>query len=280
MELGTWMETFSGEFSGIAAQIVAWLPRLLLAIGIMIAGWLVAKLVRWISTRLLLGLDRLWHRVISRGGLQQQLQPRFPPAQIAGEILFWFVVLFFLAGAAAVLGLEIFVAWISTVATYIPILLSGLLIILAGVIISAMMRDLVATAAEKTGVARSAMLGRIVQITILITATAIGVEQIGINITFLSIIMGITLATGLGGVALAFGIGARDYMGNVIAGHQVRKICQVGDRLRLGDHEGTIIELTPTRVILSTELGRVVIPARLFESGIVELMETPERENR
>ncbi len=277
MEFPAWIETFSAEFTGAASQIAAFLPRLLLATGIMVAGWLVARLVRAISIRLLLDLDRLWQRLIARKGLER-LQPRFPPARIAGEILYWFIVLLFMAGAATILGLEIFVSWLTAVATYIPILLTGLLIILAGIIISAMLRDLVATTAERTGMGRGELLGRIVQITILVTATAIGVEQIGIDITFLSVIVGIGLATTLGGIALAFGLGARDYMSNVIAGHQIRRVYRPGDRLRLRDHEGTIIELTPTRVVLSTERGRVFIPAAVFEAEITELLEKTGRE--
>lgn len=279
MEFTSWIETFSGEFTSAAGQIAAYLPRLLLALLVMVAGWLVAKLVRAISIRLLLGLDSLWQRLIARKGLER-LQPRYPPARIVGEVLFWIVVLLFMAGAAAILGLEIFVAWLSTVATYIPILLTGLLIILAGIIISAMMRDLVATTAERTGIGKSELLGRIVQITILVTATAIGVKQIGIDITFLSVIIGIGLATTLGGIALAFGLGARDYMSNVIAGHQIRRLYQTGDRLRLRDYEGTIIELTPTRVVLSTERGRVIIPAALLEAEISEIREKPDHEGR
>ncbi len=274
MEFTAWIEAFSEEFTGAATQIAAFLPRLLLALLIMVSGWLVAKLVRVASVRLLLGLDGLWQRLIARKGLER-LQPRHPPARIIGEVLFWIVVLLFMAGAAGMLGLGTFVTWLSAVATYIPILLTGLLIILAGIIISAMTRDLVATAAERTGIGNSELLGRIVQVTILVTATAIGVEQIGIDTTFLSVIIGIGLATTLGGVALAFGLGARDYMSNVIAGHQLRRLYQTGDRLRLRDYEGTIIELTPTRVVLSTEHGRVIIPAALFEAEVTEVREKP-----
>lgn len=280
MEVRSWIEAFTAEWSTIATQTVSYLPRLLLAIGMLVAGWLAAKLVRSVSIRLLLGLDRLWLRLISRRGLER-LQPQFPPARIAGEILFWFVVLFSAAAAAAILGLDVFVSWLSAVATYIPILLTGLLIILAGVVISALMRDLTTTTAARTGIGKAELLGRLVQVMILIMATAIGVEQMGIDMSFLSVITGVALAATLGGAALAFGLGARSYMSNVIAGHQLRQLYQAGDRLRLRGFEGVIIELTPTKVILSTENnGRVIIPARLFEEEIAELQGRAGDENR
>ena len=280
METASWIEAFTAEWSAIAAQTVAYLPRLLLAMGVLVAGWLAARLVRTASVRLLLGLDHLWLKLIARRGLER-LQPQFPPARIAGEILFWFVVLFSAAAAATILGLDIFVSWLSAIATYIPILLTGLLIILAGVIISALMRDLTATTAARTGIGKADLLGRLVQVMILIMATAIGVEQMGIDMSFLSVITGVALATTLGGAALAFGLGARSYMSNIIAGHQLRSLYQAGDRLRLRNFEGTIIELTPTKVILGTEDdGRVIIPARLFEEEIAELQGRADVENR
>jgi small-conductance mechanosensitive channel len=277
MDTTAWLKAFRDEFTELFFQIATYLPRLLFAILVMVIGWLVARLVRTLSVRLLLGLDLLWHRLVARKGFER-LQPHYPPARIAGEIAFWFVILFFMAGAASLLGLGTFVAWISKLTTYIPILLTGLLIIIAGIVLSSLLRELVASGAERAGIQRSDLLGRIIQIIILLTATAVGVDQIGINISFLSVIVGVALAATFGSVALAFGIGAQTYMSNVIAGHQLKQFYQIGDRLRIGGLEGTVVELSSTKVILSTAKGRVIIPAKLFEEAVAELPERVDRE--
>ncbi len=269
----SWTDAFSNEFSRLAAQTAAYLPRLLLALAVLVIGWFIARLLRILSVKLLLGIDRLWHRFISRAGYEQ-LQPHYPPAKIAGMLLFWFVMLFFIAAAASILGLGAFVKWLSSLAGYIPILLTGLLIIMTGVIVSALLRDIVTSAAQRAGIARGELLGRIAQATILVIAVAVGVEQLGINISFLSIVVGIALAATFGSMALAFGIGAKSYMSNIIAGYHLRQIYHTGDRLRIRDHEGIITELTATKVVLNTDNGRVVIPAMLFEQEIAVL---PER---
>jgi small-conductance mechanosensitive channel len=279
MDTTAWLKAFRDQFADLFYQVATYLPRLLLAIAVMALGWLIARVARALCVRLLLGVDLLWQRFIAHKGLER-LQPRYPPARIAGEILFWFVVLFFMAGAASILGLGTFVAWISKLTTYIPILLTGLLIIIAGIILSSLLRDLVASGAERAGIQRSDLLGRIVQITVLLTATAIGVDQIGINISFLSVVVGVALAATFGSVALAFGIGAQTYMSNVIAGHQLKQLYQIGDRLRIGGIEGTIIELSNTKVILGTTKGRVIIPAKMFEEAVAELPERVDRETQ
>ncbi len=267
MDYTAWITTLKTELANIINQVAAYVPRLLVAIMLLLIGWVVARLLRVISVRLLIGLDRLWHKVIAQKGLAQ-LQPHHGPARIAGEILFWFAILLFIAAAASVLGLDIFVKWLSAVTTYIPILLTGLLIILAGVVISSLLRDVITSAASSAGVPQSDLLGRIAQTAVLLTAIIIGVNQIGIDVTFLSIVVGVLLAVTFGGVALAFGIGARAHMANIIAGHQLRLHYRIGDRLRIGEVTGTIIEFTATRAILDTDEGRVIVPASRFEETI------------
>jgi small-conductance mechanosensitive channel len=267
VEMTSWTAAFSHEFSRLAAETAAYLPRLLLAVAVLVIGWFTARLTRAVSVRLLLGIDRLWHQFISHTGYEQ-LQPHYPPAKIAGMILFWFVMLFFIAAAASILGLGAFVNWLSSLATYIPILLTGLLIILTGVIVSALVRDIVTSAGHRAGIARSELLGRLAQAATLVVAVAVGIDQLGVDISFLSIVVGIALAATFGSMALAFGFGARTYMSNIIAGHQLRRHYHTGDKLRIRDYEGTIAEFTTTKVVLNTEQGRVIIPASLFENEI------------
>lgn len=278
MDITTWLKTFGQEFARLTDQLAAYLPRLLMAAALVVGGWLAAKLLRALSVRLLTGLDRLWHRFIAHRGLEQ-LQTPYPPARLAGEIVFWLVILFVVAGAAALLGLGTFVAWLSQVAAYLPILLTGLLIILAGIVISALTRDLVTSTAHRAGLAQSGLLGRLTQAAILLTAVTVGIDQIGIDITFIAITVGIALAAALGAAALAFGLGARDYVSNVIAGHQLRDHYRTGDTVRIRDIEGTVVEITATRLVLSTERGRVTVPARLFEQEIAALVDTPGRDS-
>lgn len=262
----SWTAAFGQEFTRLAGQTAAYLPRMLLAVAVLFAGWFIAKLLRMLSVRLLLGIDQLWHRVVSRTGYE--LQPRYPPARIAGLILFWFVMLFFIAAAASLLGLGTFVTWLSNLVTYIPVLLTGMLIILTGVILAALLRDIVASASQRAGVNQSDLLGRMVQGAVLVVAVTVGIDQMGVDISFLSVVVGVAMAATFGSMAIAFGIGARTYMSNVIAGQQLRQLYRPGDLLRIRDYEGTVVDLTPTKVVLSTAQGRVVIPAKLFEQEV------------
>ena len=266
-----WSDKFLTGVTEITGQMVAYMPRVLAAIAVLFAGWFIAKLIRMLSDQVISGLDRFWHRAVLRSGLEQ-LQPRYPPAKIAAEILFWLIILLFITLAAQILGLGVFVDWLTNVVAYLPVLLAGLLIVLAGFVVSSLTRDLVTATALSAGMVQGDLLGRAAQIVILLTAIILGIDQIGIDVMFLAVVSGIILSATLGAVALAFGIGARVHASNIIAAHQLQQIYKPGERVRIGEVSGKIIEITATRVVLDSSEGRINIPARLFDESVSTLL--------
>lgn len=251
----------------IVEPIAAYLPRVLAAVAVLVAGWLLARLLRALTVRLVTGIDRLWHAVILRSRLEQ-LQPRHPPARIVGEMVFWLTILFVVASAAEILGMGVFVNWLSAVVAYLPVLAAGLLIVLAGFVLSSLARDLVSSTAASAGIVQGDLLGRVVQGLVLLTAVVVGVDQMGVDVQFLATIAAVAVGALLGGGALAFGLGARSLAANVIAAQQVRKHYRAGDRVRVRDVEGAILEIGTTSVVLDTGDGRVTVPASIFGEEI------------
>lgn len=272
MNYSSLLDTLIAGLSNAATKIVTYIPKLLTAAIVLIIGWLTARLLRSVIVRLVGGLDNLWRKYIVRKELAE-VQKRYPPTKVIGEISFWLIILFFSSMAADILGLTVFVSWISQVVSFFPLLVAGLVIIIAGIILSSLVRSLVASAASSAGSAQAELFGRVTQVIILITAIVIGVDQVGIDITFLSIMAAILLATTLGAVALAFGFGARHHVANVIAGHNIRKRYRTGDSVRIRDIEGKIIIMESSRIVIDTAEGQVSVPASVFDAETAVLME-------
>lgn len=270
MENPLWFDTLVRNSKYILDQIIGYLPQLIIAVAVVIVGWLVAKLVRTISVRLTGDLDQIWHKAIVHIGLDQ-LKVRHPPAKIIGEILFWLTMLFFVVAAADILKLDIFIEWLSDIAVYFPSILAGALIILVGVILAAIMRDLVEAAATTAGISQSHLLGRTIYIVILTISIVIGIDQVGIDTTFLFIIAAIILGATLGGLALAFALGAKAHVANILAARELRNHYRVGDTINLGQTTGKIIEITVTKILIDSGTGRIMIPARLFDEEMSAL---------
>ena len=266
------METMTAGLQSMATQLLEYLPRVAVAILVLVIGWLIARLFRMLVVRAIGRLDKLWQRYIAKRGLEQ-LQPRHPPARIAGELFFWLLMLFFITLATEILGLGIVGTWLKELVTFLPLATIGVLIVLVGFVVGSLARDVVGATAASMGLSRGDLLGRTAQVVIVFTAIVIGMNQIGIDVAFLTMIAGIMLGTILGGLSLAFGLGARVHVSNIIAANQLRTIYQVGDKVHVGDIEGRIIDITISRLIIETDSGIVDVPAKLFDEQITTITE-------
>jgi hypothetical protein len=259
-----WAEQLRQSGFGLLDRVIGYLPNLLAAVVVLTLGWLVARLLKALSVRLLDGADRLWQRFVTRTAIPAG-NLRRPSGKTVGSLVFWLVMLFFLTAAAEILGVKVFADWLARLVAYLPALIAGVVILLAGVFIGNLARDLVEAAAISAGIEQSEFLGRGVQLIILGTALLIGAEQVGIQVSFLTGIVTVLVSAVLGGMALAFGLGARHYVSNLVAARGLRQSLHVGQRIRIEGIEGVVLEVTATAVRLQAEQDEHSIPAHLFE---------------
>lgn len=270
----SWLLVLKDTVTQAVAGLIRLLPNVLGAIAVILAGWLLAKLLRNLAERALRLLSRALARV-ARGPLARGMLMEERSIKAVGAILYWATILLFLTAATQVLGLGIFTDWLSNVVGYLPALLAGLLILLAGFVFSLMAKDVVSAAASSAHLAYAEVLGRSVQILIFSMAVVIGIDQMGINVTFLVVIVGITLGMIFGGMALAFGLGSRQVVANILAAHYARQMYQIGDTVTIGQLQGRIEQITTVSVVLDTAQGRCHVPTALFLSETSSRLEKP-----
>lgn len=274
-----WADALNTAFTSMLDHMARSLPNIVGAIVLLIVGWIMANFLRMLAVRLTNLIDRLLQRYSRTKGIKRTRLP-ITSAQIIGGIVFWVVILFFITAATNVLDLEIFSNWLNRVLAYIPTLLAGCLIILAGVMVSGIAHDVVvATLPQKTHDQRL-VVARVVYVMILITAIVIGADQIGIDITFLVIILSVISGTFLGGLALAVSLGSKAMVSNLISAHYFKQSHSIGERVRIGEYEGKILDLTVANIILDTDDGVVSLPANIAsELPTIMLADTEELTN-
>lgn len=263
-------DAIAAAATAVMDRAVAYLPSVLGAVLLLIAGWLLARILRALTVRAVLLLDALLARMTKTAVGGRLRVDR--SSTILGTIVFWVVVLFFVTAATHVLGLQSFTQWLARLLDYLPTLAAGVLILVGGYILSRFLADLVRATATRLAPAQRTALAHIVQGTVLVAAVLVGADQIGIRVTFLVILVAAVLAAGVGGVTLAVGIGARDYVSNLIGAHYLRQAFEVGQRVRIAEHEGRILEVTATAIVLETDAGRVSLPARVFHEQAIVLV--------
>ena len=270
-EVSTWMAEISGTTTRLLGQFIEFIPDLLGAMLLILVGWIVARLIRSAGTRSAMWFNSFVERVMGREKAQY-LRLSTAAVKLLGNISFWIVILLFITAATRVLGLLAFSDGLDQVVGYLPTLLAGGLIILVGVVISSLVRDLTAATVASAGVAYGNLFGRGAQAVVLMTALIIGINQVGIDVTLLVTLVSILFAAVCIAFALAFALGARSFVGDLIGAHYIQKYFHPGQRAKLGDIEGEILELTPTGVIMTSKRGRVTVPGKVFNESAMTLL--------
>jgi small-conductance mechanosensitive channel len=263
-------ESLSLSSQQILAAIAERTPAVLGAILLLLAGWVVARVLRAVSLRGLKLLDGLFSRFTERPAPSTHRS-----LQIFADLVFWIVLLLFISAATQLLGLSLFSQWLARLVEYLPSLAVGLLIIAAGVVLSRFAADLVRSASNRMAAPQRESLARLAQGATLVTALLVGADQIGIHITWVAVLAAIVLASLLGGVMLAASLGARSYVENLIGARHLRDAYQVGDCVRVAGHEGRIVDISNTSLLLETSEGRLSLPGRVFNDEAVLLLTKP-----
>ena len=241
MEFDPWTQSLLAAMSSLWASVAAFIPRLFGALVVVLLGFVVAKLLDTLLSKVLakLGLDRLMAgtgltKLLGRAGI------RIPVSALIGKVVYWFVLLIFLVSAAESLGLERVSATLDMLALYVPKVFGAALILLAGVLLAQVLSGLVRGAAESVGLDYANGLARIAQGLVIIISISVAIGQLEVKTELLNYVIAIVLITFGLAVALAFGLGSRELVGQILAGIYVRELYEVGQRVRLADIEGQI----------------------------------------
>ncbi len=197
-----------------AAEIWAILPALLGAAIIFVTGYFVARTIeRWVD-RTLLQLD--FNRVAEAGGLREVVDrtgARLDPAHAIGKLIFWLVMLIVILLASAALGLESINEMFSIMISFIPTLISAIVIVILGMVVGEFLRGLIlASAGTVEGVPT---LANVTKAAVVVIAIFMALQQVGVADEI--VIAGFTLVFGAAALAvgLAFGLGNTALAGEV-----------------------------------------------------------------
>ncbi|MBI1424717.1 MAG: hypothetical protein GC149_14825 [Gammaproteobacteria bacterium] len=262
-QLREWSALAANSLNEFITAIAGLLPKLLGALILFLIGWLLARILRGLTQKLINALDRLLQRFALTATAEYKRLRQTSTSLLSGFV-FWLVIFVFLAAAASILQLQIFTRWFDALLLYLPKLIAGSVIILSGVIVSSAARSMVTHAVSSARIHQSELFGRIVQITVIIAAFAIGIGQLGIDVSFLTDLVMVVFAVTLGAFALGIALATPLHISNLISAHGVRRSYHEGDEIIIGEHRGRILVITQNNVVIETELGETTLPAKMF----------------
>jgi len=277
VDVGHLRESLTNSIQTLANDAAARLPGLIVAVLLIIAGWIVARLARSGMRRVLTSLQKSIAR--RSGRPESDSGAERLSARVLSGVVFWAVILLFASTATQIIGLDLFTKWISGIVKHVPGILAGLLIIAAGFVASGFVGDLIRSSAKRLPSAQQVALVRVAQTSVLVVALLVGADQIGLEVRWVAILVTVTLGVTLGGAALAVSFGSKHFIANAIGAHYMRQSFRVGEKVRVAGYEGRIIDINATSIVLETASGRVNIPAGAYSNSPIELLSAERSEN-
>lgn len=179
-------------------------------------------------------------------------------AVVISKILFWSILIYFIDHAVNIVEWRIAMNLLDKIVHFIPKLIAGVVIILGGFLLSNYLKKVFTSYINDL----SAVL---LQYTLILIFVLLGIQQIGININFVTQIILVATAAILGCITLALGLGSKTITANVIGIWHARKHIAIGDRIQVGSIDGEIVEITSTDIIIKDATGLNIIPGKTFQ---------------
>jgi hypothetical protein len=198
-------------------QIAAFLPRLALALAVVAVGWVLAKGVRFAVEKALRAVN--FNVLTERAGTDRFLQQgglHGDTTTVFGLFAYWVVVLATLIIAFNGLGLTYITDLLQRVELFAPKVLVAMLIVVLGSYFARFVGEAVSTYCTDAQIADADILGSIARYLIMTFVVMIALSQIEVGgdivqRTFLIILAGLILA-----LALAFGLGGREWAASML----------------------------------------------------------------
>jgi len=212
MLLSSWSDVLTASFQNLWFGVVSFVPNLVVALIILIIGWLVGALFGraiWQVFRSLRVDEALrragFETALKKGGMN------LDSGAFIGGLVKWFVIVVFLVASFNVLGLtEVNLFLEQVVIAYLPRVIVAALILLVGGVVGDIAQRVVITAGKSAEVRSSHFAGTIAKWAVWIFAILVALSQLGIAAAFSqTLFTGVVIAISLA-LGLSFGLGGQE----------------------------------------------------------------------
>ncbi len=239
------------------------LPTIIGALLLLILGWIFAKVISYIIKKVLTisKFDELADR-INAGEILGKANINSKPSQLISRFVYWVIILFSFVMASDFLKLDIVSKQIGNLISFLPTVLSALILLIVGFFIASFVRDIVAAATTSLGMTGGKFVSNIVFYFIIIMVVIMVMDQLGIQTEIITyqvlLFIGAILLAG----SISYGIASRKILSSMLAAYFSRHTYEVGQVIRIDDIEGQIIKITKVFLVLQTADDKVVIPTK------------------
>jgi hypothetical protein len=236
------------------------LPKLIIALVLLIIGSIAAKIVRAVLTSAFkkIKLDDLLNK-IGIGQIFGKMGLSSGPAEFLPKLLYFVILLFVVKVAAEAAGITDISELIVSILAFSPRVLTAIIIMLTGFIVSEVVSKAVERALDNVGLDYSKTLAKIIFGFIFILFLTVALPQLEIQTELLNATVKILLIGLATALALSLGLGLRGLAGDIVAGVYVRDLYKVGTEIEMDGETTKVAGVGPITTKLQRQDGGFII---------------------
>lgn len=218
------IDIFLASLNQFWLELINFVPKLLAVLVIFFVGWIVAKIVRAGVKRLL----NLIHfdQFSQKSGLEAFLNSgdlNITLSGIISQTVYWLVILMFVITGANALQLTAVATLLQQLAGYLPHIVVAILVVVFGTLLARFVNRLVFAWLHSIKFPSALAVSTSAEYGIQILSIFIALEQLGIGMQMLYALFVIVFGAFFLALAIAFGLGGRDWAAKIIEEMQKKR---------------------------------------------------------
>lgn len=185
----------------------------------------------------------------------------------------WVFLLALIIVVSEMIGLTIVSEGIGSLLSYLPQLLSALVIFMIGLFIANFVKKAIQSFFKSFDLSGSKIVSQLVFFIILTIISITALNQAGVNTEIITDNLTLIFTAFLLSVSLAIGIGARGIVADLLRTFYTRRKYEIGQKIRVKKIEGEIISIDDLSITLKTAKGKFILPIRDIVENKVEILE-------
>ena len=257
----------------ISGKFLSFIPNIVSALLVVIAGIIIAKLIYKLIARLLqrVGADKLSDN-LNRIDFIDKLNLNIKLSKVVAKFVYYFLILIVLVIATDILKMPVVSNLILEIFNFIPNLLVALILLILGLLLANWLKKMVYTIAKSLGLPSASLISNLVFYFIFINVLISAMVQAKINIEFFSTNITLIIAGVVFAFALAYGLASKSILANIISSFYYKNKYKIGDYIKVGENEGEICEIDNFHIILCKEDTKIIIPLNILNETEVKII--------
>lgn len=215
---------FLTTLNHFVAQLVAFFPKLVFFIMIIGIGWACAKLVQLAAKRLLILTN--FDEFSQKSGIEafmQHSELNLSLGHIILSVIYWLVLLLFVITGANSLGLTEIALMLHKLVAYLPKIIVAIFVVIFGTLLARFLNRLIFAWLHSLKFEGALAISTSTEYVVQIFALFVALEQLEIGTQLLTALFVIVFGAIFLALAIAFGLGGRDWASQVLQQIQTKR---------------------------------------------------------